>query len=740
MAWNIHWQCCFQSLNGTQYAVNICEQDYDGDIVQLTGSAEPFVTQEDDSDDIFTPIRMQTGYLRVIDPDGTLLADLIPQNNTERLVQLFHGTYTGTWPNGTFTHAADALDWQGFLQAQAYTQPWDGNASVLELPVKSLLGALEDVTIAEEYASLEKNVAALILAAFSQFGLQTTVDLRYIHVISDATDPVNTLLLPILQWSVFFSEETINNEGDSYNQLVGMSYSEALSSVMSLYGWQMRENGSDVYLVQYDAIQPYHDGLRMQTIEFTDLQSMAEGNLITKEQRDVPSANMLTSLTIRGADNVAGYVQGGRSAKVELDLGKGAQFGINLPQTTEDSTQPRTIEIEDETYQGGTVYVQVHEPRTNSQETFNFKHYAAHEASVEDIVTASTFEDCVETSVLDIQDVLFFDNPTHLEYDITTGCFPCRWASKLSSSLESPSLRNGMFFNVRPGAWSTAQEQYIKTSEAYAIKSLLDLDYNGGYINILFDVHMFYFIHGWALLQFSDFYKFNGYNPKIVCVAKLGDKYWNGTSWASSYATFTIEFNANGMVSNKTDDMNVEGTTGYFIPLDGTGVETFTLSIVNTSKLHGGEYDAHSFILDNLNVDYRYTRNIVESERSKNIYWQSITVSGFSEDKQIDLSVGTINNNVRYPVFIKSNSSTYIEQLTYRTRYYTTKNQRPELHLLERMVMQYKQVRRLFTAIVQRELSLMDTRYTYQERAYFGIHQQVNWRDDTEEVKFIEVS
>ncbi len=60
MAWNIHWQCCFQSLGGTQYAVNIYEQDYDGSIVQLIGSDKPFVTQEDDDDDVFTPIRTQT--------------------------------------------------------------------------------------------------------------------------------------------------------------------------------------------------------------------------------------------------------------------------------------------------------------------------------------------------------------------------------------------------------------------------------------------------------------------------------------------------------------------------------------------------------------------------------------------------------------------------------------------------------------------------------------------------------
>ena len=95
MAWNIRWQCCFQSLNGTYYAVNIYEKNYLGSIVQLTGAAEPFVTQEDDSDDIFTPIRVQTGYLRIIDPNGALLETLVPAYNTQRLVRLVTGTYSG---------------------------------------------------------------------------------------------------------------------------------------------------------------------------------------------------------------------------------------------------------------------------------------------------------------------------------------------------------------------------------------------------------------------------------------------------------------------------------------------------------------------------------------------------------------------------------------------------------------------------------------------------------------------
>ena len=107
--WYTRWQCQFQSFGGTNYAVNICTKQQPGSVQMLTGAAEPFTTQEDDSDDIFTPIRTQTGYLRVIDPDGSLLADLIPANNTERLVQLWSGTITGAG----FTPWV--LHWQRFL-------------------------------------------------------------------------------------------------------------------------------------------------------------------------------------------------------------------------------------------------------------------------------------------------------------------------------------------------------------------------------------------------------------------------------------------------------------------------------------------------------------------------------------------------------------------------------------------------------------------------------------------------
>lgn len=739
MAWKTHWQCCFQSLNGTQYAVNICEQDYDGDIVQLTGAAEPFTTQEDESEDIFTPIRSQSGYLRVIDPDGTLLADLIPQNNTERLVQLFHGTYTGTWPDGTFTYAADALEWQGFLQAQAYTQPWDGNANELELPVKSLLGALEDVTIDEEYVLEEKNVAALILAAFSQFGLRNTVDLRYIRVISDATDPVNTLLLPILQWSVFFSEEIINNEGDSYNHMAGMSYSEALSAVMSLYGWQMRENGSDIYLVQYDAIQPYHDGLRMQTISFPNLQSMAEGNRITREQKDVPSADMLTALTFRGADNVAGYVQGGRSAKVSLSFEPLNEQLLSLPLTTEDGSQVYTIDK----VVNGTVKVQPHERASSSFETFSYKYYA--NTSVSTTGVDSTYATCLNRSVVETPIM----PPITEDPSFVTGAFPIRFSFNPTDDSSQKFLTNGLMVNIR-SLMNYDAAIPSNCESVYSVKSRVSPTYAKGYLNIDMAISCFMETNAGQArktLQFGTIGFTWRRRYKMFLKLQWGTMYWNGEEWTSSDSIFSVETDGTRIITNKTDDITSDKTDGFFIPVTSSLSGEVTLTIMNYGSYkiiypndQTETFRVNSSIISNLKVSYLVPIGVTASNRSENIYRQTILQSGFSEDKEISLSVGTMNNNVESLSFIKDGPTSYIEQLTYRTRYSTTKEQRPELHLLDRMVAQFGQVRRLFTAIAQRGLSLMDTRYTYQSRAYFGVKKQTNWRDDTEEVKFIEVS
>ena len=68
MAYAVHWQINFVALHSNDaYRVDILEDGYSEDVVHLRGAANPFETTEDNSDDAFTPIRKQTGSLRIAD-------------------------------------------------------------------------------------------------------------------------------------------------------------------------------------------------------------------------------------------------------------------------------------------------------------------------------------------------------------------------------------------------------------------------------------------------------------------------------------------------------------------------------------------------------------------------------------------------------------------------------------------------------------------------------------------------
>jgi hypothetical protein len=114
----IHWQIPFASLRtGTIYTVNVYDASYSGSPIVLKGGAAPFTTQEDGDDDPFSPIRIQTGSICIIDDgfaaDGVTPFDwkqLVPTVATERPVTLTHVENNTT-----------VVDWQGFIQSQDFS-------------------------------------------------------------------------------------------------------------------------------------------------------------------------------------------------------------------------------------------------------------------------------------------------------------------------------------------------------------------------------------------------------------------------------------------------------------------------------------------------------------------------------------------------------------------------------------------------------------------------------------------
>lgn len=147
-----NYSVTFVSLrSGAAYTVNIGGGT--GPAVPLKGAAHPFTTDEDTDEDMFTPVRTQSGYIRIVDDgltaDGAAFdwTDLIPENDTSRPVTL-------TTANGTVL-------WQGFMQAQDFGSTLYGNTQVREFPVQCPLSVAgsDDIVQADAPITEARNMA-----------------------------------------------------------------------------------------------------------------------------------------------------------------------------------------------------------------------------------------------------------------------------------------------------------------------------------------------------------------------------------------------------------------------------------------------------------------------------------------------------------------------------------------------------------------------------------------------------
>jgi hypothetical protein len=211
---------------------------------------------------------------------------------------------------------------------------------------------------------------------------------------------------------------------------------------------------------------------------------------------------------------------------------------------------------------------------------------------------------------------------------------------------------------------------------------------------------------------------------------------------------FFFNVTNNTINTNKTADINVDEDEGFFIPVTqelSGDVSFYILDFVPVTYNSIYAY-CYSHILENLTVKHIRPASIVASGRSSNTYLEEIVASGFSDEETVNLSVGTINNNPPYPCFIKRDISTNIEALEYYYEGNVKETQRPEVNLVNRIASQFASVRRAFTAIKKYTYNALATyypfemRYTYLGRKFFGVVKQQNWRDDTQEYKFLEVT
>lgn len=251
-----NYSVTFKSLRaGTVYTVHIGGGT--GAEVPLKGGAQPFTTQEDDDEDMFAPIRTQSGYLRIIDDgfaeDGVTpfdWKDLIPQKGNDRPVSMTH-------PEGN----NQILDWVGFLQPQSFSGELYGGTQEREYPVMCQLSALGGLNVYQSNDIV--NIGKLLFELLDRLGHDMW---RYVYF--QGIDAVSDWL---------FGQATMMNYGIENDDAI--SCLQALEDICLFFGWTLRTHGNDLWFTSADDIDINWTFERINFLDLYDIEQAQPVNV-----------------------------------------------------------------------------------------------------------------------------------------------------------------------------------------------------------------------------------------------------------------------------------------------------------------------------------------------------------------------------------------------------------------------------------------------------------------------------
>lgn len=270
---------------GTTYVLTIA--DGSSTVVNLTPSAVPFVTDVDNSEEFFAPVRAQSGNIEILGEISDV-EPLLSSNPADRLVTL----------NGT-EGSTTTLRWKGYLQTTTFSQTWDKGPLPISLPVVSHLGIIESYNF--------ERVNYVRFAEFFKAMSECTGTAFYTSFVF----PNITDIATILKYN--FSGQAFAKWDDKTHTYEYGNFSEILTEICKLFGWVAIEVADQLCLVAPDNTSGY--------VSFTAAQ------IATLATNGTATGTAITQSTIHeiidGADHTIDYLQGKKSVKVTGTPGNG---------------------------------------------------------------------------------------------------------------------------------------------------------------------------------------------------------------------------------------------------------------------------------------------------------------------------------------------------------------------------------------------------------------------------------
>lgn len=283
------WKIPFESLNGTSYEVQVDGATAD---TTLIGAEQPFVTQEDHDDDIFKPVRTQSGYLRIVDTgkdaNGNAFDwhDLIPTTITSRPVRLYRNS---------------TVVWRGYLQPQTFSGVMGNYTKEREFPIQCELSVLDQIDPTLNQAEIVR-IAELLNKALPS----GTVNWDYMYFPgTDATE----------EW--LFDKIPSGNFTDEDGETT-YSCLELLKEICTFFGWTCRMDGSNIiFSAAWSDFDPAWGRISPQ-----DLDGIAEGDSRVVATDVAWATDTLTAADYRDEQSTETIMEGISKATIRAAVNK----------------------------------------------------------------------------------------------------------------------------------------------------------------------------------------------------------------------------------------------------------------------------------------------------------------------------------------------------------------------------------------------------------------------------------
>ena len=779
MAKAIKWQIPFASLSGTLYRIDIYDEGYTGNPVQLTAGATPFVTDEDSSEDFFAPIRTQTGSIQVCTrkPDGTMLTldEILPANNLDHPVRLIN------------LSNSNAIEWQGFLSCEAYSQNYTAIPENLTLSVISVLEAMDSVEV-----ELSENLAFNKIighAAYAMKAIETESGMSlfdHIYISAYCKDIMTSIYF---YNNVYFDAEEQINGDNIVVEVHSISCKKILEQIAKFFGCCWREYRQNIYLEAIGKNNPlFYQSFA--NIKAAFLEGGTEQSWLSTTQEVLDIADF----EWRGVDHKRDIRQGARRVKLSAKLKE-----FNLDFHLEETPTSNLVGNPD------TRYARYGEVYCNTNETFyslaEHKHIEAklvfdHDAddnnrrvSIVEFIRFVPEINYAHTSPWELDEFRGGNTPhagspnVYNNYSLAiyySWDFPDGFIKYLTSYMawyrdEDNNLQSGLMLCGIPrrlvqyarsdypgyaGWW----RKFELTENNYLFKqsSPLVFSASSGYLNIDLQTLAWYGVIGKNQNIRGDILPMS-----ITMAVKFGNKWLtvdetyaitnqNRYSWGDSFTTFRYLFKSevsDGKMKayNWTESLGVPESDGLFVRipqmLNGSVTiylyhEVEGLSNTQISEWYVSNQNMFDAFINKLEITHVPLTSEVElrTDRSENVYAEN-TALAFRDEISIDLDIATDANNKKLATMLWSDATTPVKLLSLDGA-----TVRPEVELLNRLATYYGASRQILDLITKHPvvnnapavLPLLKLNGINDGKQYLPLSESRDWQQETCTLKCFE--